>query len=81
MALVVWLALRMNRKPSLESGRVGLILAFNGILPVGLVLLGLGLMAPAFWTLTWVRTAAFAALGIAGLILLALIIPVGKRRF
>lgn len=79
MALVGWLALRMNRKPPLASSRVGLLLAFNGVLPVGLVLLGLGLMAPAFWALSWVRAAAFAALGVAGLILLALVIPAGKR--
>ncbi len=79
MAMVGWLAFRMNRKPPLASGKAGLILAFNGVLPVGLVLLGLGLMAPAFWTLTWVRAAAYAALGAAGLILLVLIFPVGKR--
>ena len=79
MALAGWLAFRLNRKPPLASRKVGLTLAFNGVLPAGLVLLGLGLMSPDFWTLTWVRVAAYAALGAAGLILLVLIIPVGKR--
>ena len=41
MVMVGWLALRMNRKPALPPNRVGLILAFNFMLPVGLVLLGL----------------------------------------
>ena len=70
MALSGWLAFRMNKKPPLASRRVGLILALNGVLPVGLVLLGLGLMSPAFWSRTWVPAAAYVALGAAGLILL-----------
>ena len=73
MALAGWLAFRLNRKPPLASQRAGLILALNGVLPVGLVLLGLGLMSPAFWDRTWVPAAAYVALGAAGLILLMLV--------
>ena len=79
MGLLVWLALRMNRKPALSSNRLGLILAFNGILPVGLVLLGLGWLAPSFGRLSWVRTDAAAALAGALLILIALAFDVRKR--
>jgi len=84
MALAGWLAFRLNRKPPLASRRVGLILALNGVLPVGLVLLGLGLMSPAFWSRTWVPAATYVALGAAGLIFLLLVLarrwPGGQRQ-
>lgn len=73
MALAGWLAFRLNRKPPLASRRVGLILALNGVLPAGLVVLGLGLMSPAFWSRTWPPVAATVALSAAGLILLMLV--------
>ncbi len=79
IALAGWLAFRLNKKPPLASRRVGLILAFNGVLPVGLVLLGLGLMSPAFWALTWVRAAAYAALSVSGLVLLALLFSASAK--
>ncbi len=79
MGLLVWLALRMNRKPALSSNRLGLILAFNGVLPVGLVLFGLGLLAPEFGALRWVRIGAAAALVGSLLLLLAWALDVRKR--
>lgn len=72
MVMVGWLARRMGRKPALSPGRVGLLLAFNGVLPVGLVLLGLGLLSPGFWSATWVRVAAIAACVAAVVILILL---------
>lgn len=79
MVVVGWLAFRMNRKPSLPPNQVGLILAFNFILPVGLVLLGLGLLSPAFGTHTWVRVGWIVALAAASVVLLVLGVSRGRR--
>ena len=79
MAMLGWLAFRMGKQPPLGPNRTGLILAFNGFLPVGLVLLGLGLMAPQFGALPWVRTAWMMALGAAGVVLIALGVSRGRR--
>lgn len=73
LAMVGWLAVRLNRKPAPPARLTGLVLAFNGVLPVGLVLVGLGLLAPSFWALSWVRVAAWAALAVAAIILVALL--------
>jgi hypothetical protein len=79
LVMVGWLALRMNRKPPLPPDRVGLILAFNFMLPVGLVLLGLGLMSPAFGAQDWVRLASTIALGGAAVVLVVLGVTRGRR--
>ncbi len=79
MVMLGWLALRMNRKPSLPPDQMGLILAFNGVLPVGLVLLGFGLMSPSFGALTWVRVGWMAALAAAAVVLVALGVARGRR--
>ncbi len=79
MAMFAWLALRMNRKPALRADRMGLMLAFNGILPVGLVLLGFSLMSPAFGAQTWVRFAWMIALAAAAAVLVALGVSGGRR--
>jgi hypothetical protein len=79
MAMVAWLASRMNRKPGLPPDRMGLILAFNGILPVGLVLLGFSLMSPAFGAQTWVRLGWTVALAAAAAVLVVLGVSRGRR--
>lgn len=79
MVMLGWLALRMNRKPSLPPNEMGLILMFNGVLPVGLVLLGFGLMSPSFGALTWVRIARMVALAAAAVFLVALGVSRGRR--
>jgi hypothetical protein len=79
MAMIGWLAFRIGKKPPLGPDRTGLILAFNGFLPVGLVLLGLGLMSPEFGALMWVRTAWMVALAAAALVLVILGVT-GARR-
>lgn len=79
MAMLGWLAVRMGKKPPLGPNRTGLILAFNGFLPVGLVLLGLGLMSPQFGALTWVRTAWMVAFVAAAIALIALGVTRGRR--
>jgi hypothetical protein len=79
MALLGWLAFRIGKKPPLGANRTGLILAFNAFLPVGLVLLGLGLMAPAFGALPWVRTASIVSLAAAAVALVMLGVTRGRR--
>ena len=79
MAMLGWLAFRMGKKPKLPPNRVGLILAFNGVLPVGLVLLGLGLMAPQFGQHLWVRAGWMVALAAAAALLLILGVSRGRR--
>ncbi len=78
MGMLVWLNGRMRRKPALLPAQVGLLLALNGILPLGCVTLGLGLMTQRLWSLAPLRTASFAAwIAVAG-VLLALLV-VGRR--
>lgn len=79
MALLGWLAFRIGKQPKLPPNRVGLILAFNGVLPVGLVLLGLGLMAPQFGAHPWVQTGWTVALAAAAVLLLILGVSRGRR--
>ncbi len=79
MAMVGWLAFRMNKKPPLPPGQVGLILAFNLILPVGLVLLGLGLLSPAFGAQAWVRLAWTLSLAAAAVMLVIMGVSRGRR--
>jgi hypothetical protein len=79
LAMVGWLAFRIGKKPPLGPNRTGLILAFNGFLPVGLVLLGLSLMSPQFGALMWVRVAWMVALAAAALVLVVLGVT-GARR-
>ncbi len=58
---------------------MGLILAFNGVLPVGLVLLGFGLLSPGFGAQTWVRVGWMVALAAAAFVLIALGVSRGRR--
>lgn len=74
MAMLVWLNSRLNRRPRPTSRQIGLVLAFNGLLPVGLVLLGLGLMLPQLWAMAWLRLAALAAWLAVGVVMIALIV-------
>lgn len=79
MALLGWLTFRMNKKPKLQPSRLGLILAFNGVLPVGLVLLGFALLAPEFGAHAWVRAGWIVALAAAAVLLLLLGVSRGRR--
>jgi uncharacterized protein involved in response to NO len=79
LAMLFWLNGRLNRKPALSSRHVGLLLALNGVLPVGLVTLGLGLLSSRLWTSYILRTASLAALIASALLLIALI-AVGRRK-
>lgn len=79
LVMVGWLAFRMNRKPPLAPNRMGLILAFNLILPIGLVLLGFGLLSPSFGAQTWVRIGWMVALAASAVLLVALGVTHGRR--
>jgi hypothetical protein len=48
MGMLVWLNGRMRRPPALQPRQVGMLLALNGILPLGLVLIGFWLIYPPF---------------------------------
>lgn len=81
LAMMFWLNTRLSRKPTLRPGQVGLILAFNGVLPLAMVTLGLGLMSDRFWSLSWLRTVMAAAWLAVAVILVALAVAgVAARR-
>jgi len=70
MGMLVWLNGRMRRKPALQPRQVGMLLALNGILPLGLILSGLWLLSPPFGASPAVRVAIIAS-GLAVFALLA----------
>lgn len=80
MALVAWLSGRLNRAPRPNPRQVGLILALNGLLPVGMITLGLGLMSERLGALVWLRGVALAAWIAAGVVLAALLVTALTRR-
>ncbi|OIO90885.1 MAG: hypothetical protein AUK03_12270 [Anaerolineae bacterium CG2_30_64_16] len=49
LGMLFWLNGRMKRTPALAPRQVGLLLAFNGVLPVGVIALGLGLISASAW--------------------------------
>jgi hypothetical protein len=61
MGMLVWLNGRMRRQPPLQPRQVGMLLALNGILPLGLVLGGLWLIHPPFGTGMAVKAAVIAS--------------------
>ena len=85
MAMLVWLGSRMRRPPPPRPRQVGMWLAFNFVLPVGMVLLGLSLISTAIRRGPVIRIATWAALGAAVVLLIALAIDAalarGARRF
>ncbi|MCX7670570.1 MAG: hypothetical protein N2439_10925 [Anaerolineae bacterium] len=72
LALLLWLSSRLSRPPALAPRRVGLWLAFNFVLPVGLVLWGLRLLSPRVAASAVLHDAAVAALIAAGLLAVVL---------
>jgi hypothetical protein len=70
MVMLVWLNSRMRRQPGLQPRQVGMLLALNGILPLGLVLTGLWLIHPPFGASLVFKTVLLAC----GLAVLALLV-------
>lgn len=77
MAMPIWLAGRLQRQPKPRPIQMGMLLALNGVLPVGLIVTGLGLLSPAFGATPGARAAAGAA-AVATLALLAGLWLVGR---
>ena len=44
MAMLIWLNVRMRRKPAFTPNQIGLVLMLNGTLPVCLITLGFALL-------------------------------------
>lgn len=79
--MLAWLNRLFRRKPGPRPVQVGLLLALNGVLPVGMILLGLGLMSAQLWAvqpLRWAMLAAWLATAVL-LIALALYAAVSQR--
>jgi|GEM_PF-1337533 hypothetical protein len=72
LALLIWLSSRLSRPPALAPRRVGMWLALNFLLPVGLVLWGLRLISPRVAASAALHVAASAALLAAALLALGL---------
>jgi uncharacterized membrane protein (GlpM family) len=72
MGMLVWLNSRMRRQPHPSALQIGMILALNGILPLAVLLVGLGLMSPRFGSTTGVRVAVSACTVAAVVLLLGL---------
>jgi uncharacterized membrane protein len=73
MAMLLWLNGRMKRQPALAANQVGMLLALNLILPLGLVLAGLWLISPPFGASMAFKAAIIAA----GLAILVLLVALG----
>jgi hypothetical protein len=80
MAMLVWLGSRMRRQPPPRPRQVGMWLAFNIVLPVGMVLLGLSLISTQFGASTTIRYATWAALGAVLVLLIGLAIDAARAR-
>lgn len=77
MGMLAWLSLRFNRRPRPPAAQVGLLLTLNGLLPLAVVLAGLGLMMPQLWETAWLRVAISAA-GLGALGVLVALAVIGR---
>lgn len=80
MVMLAWLNRLFRRKPGPRPAQVGLLLTLNGVLPVGMILLGLSFMSEQIWAVRPLRWAMLAAwLATAGL-LIALAVHAATQR-
>lgn len=77
MAMLIHLNRLMSRKPPPAPRQVGLLLALNGVLPVSLITLGMGLLSARLWELPALRAAMIAS-SAAAIILLLLLAWMGQ---
>jgi hypothetical protein len=61
MAMVLWLSVRLGRKPSMRPGQVGLVLALNGVLPIALIASAVALLSPRLAATPWMPVALSVA--------------------
>ncbi len=72
MAMLFRVNSLLSRKPPPAARRVGLLIALNGVLPIGLIISGLGLLSPKVWASPVPRTASVTALIVAVVLLIVL---------
>lgn len=80
LALLVWLSQRLNRPPMPRPRQLGLWLAFDFVLPVGLILEGLRLISPRVAASPAARDAAVAAFGAAVLLAVGIVVERAAAR-
>ncbi len=69
IAIMVWLSARLRRQPALSPQHLGVVLAFNGVFPLALIGLGLGLLSTQVWSTPSFQP-ALALVGLTALVLL-----------
>jgi hypothetical protein len=80
LALLFWLNGRLNRKPAPRPGVVGLLLALNGVLPVALIISGLGLLSARVAASPALHIVSMAAWLAAAIVVVVLVVGVAVRR-
>jgi hypothetical protein len=77
MAILLWLNARLQRKPAPEPRQVSVILAFNGVFPLVLIGLGIGLLSARIWAMPAFQP-ALAFVGLTALVLLLMSWRLGR---
>jgi hypothetical protein len=80
MAMLFRMNSVLSRKPAPTPGRVGMLLALNGVLPVALIISGLMLLAARFAASPALRAALIATWLASAALLLVLLISRGAGR-
>ena len=80
MAMLFRMNSMLSRKPAPTPGRVGMLLALNGVLPVALIISGLMLLAARFAASPALRAALIATWVASAALLLVLLISRGAGR-
>jgi len=74
MAALIWLNGRLGRQPALAARHVGRIVAFNGVFPLSLIGLGVGLLSTGLWASLAFKM-VLALTGLVSLVLLLILLP------
>ena len=80
MVMLFWLNGRLSRTPAPRSVEVGLLLALNGVLPVALIISGLGLLTARVGASPVLRIIVTATWLVSALLLLILVASAALRR-
>ncbi len=80
MVMLAWLNRLFGRKPGPRPAQVGMLLTLNGVLPVGMILLGLSLMSDRIWAVQPLRWALLAAWLATVILLIALGVYAATQR-
>lgn len=80
MVMLFWLNGRLSRTPAPRPVEVGLLLALNGVLPVALIISGLGLISARVWASSVLRIITTATWLVSALLLAILAASAARRR-